>query len=137
MNIVGIERLIYGVQDLDASTRFHEDLGMERVRSGADGADFSMRNDTLVQLRRADDSSLPPAKIRWLPHLNGSTVREVVWGVDNAQTLQAIATELTKDREVTQDDDGTLHAVDDCGFHIGFAITKRNGVGIRPILSVS
>jgi catechol 2,3-dioxygenase-like lactoylglutathione lyase family enzyme len=132
MNILGIERLVYGVQDLEASVRFHQDLGMELVESSQSGADFRMRNDTRVQLRRADDASLPPARIQWLPHLNGSTVREVVWGADSAQTLQEIATELTRDRNVTEDNTGTLHTIDDCGFHVGFAVTRRSGASLEP-----
>jgi hypothetical protein len=131
LNIVGIEKLYYGVEDMDASIRFHQDLGMEKEESGRHGADFRLRNDTHVHLRAANDASLPPATIRWLPHLTGSTVREVIWGVDNAATLEAVATEISRDREVTRDAAGVLHTVDDCGFHIGFMVTKRKDVAVE------
>jgi catechol 2,3-dioxygenase-like lactoylglutathione lyase family enzyme len=132
MNIIGIEKLYYGVQDMDAATRFHEDWGMERADAGKNGADFRMRNDTFVHLRRADDASLPALKVTWLPHLSGSTMREVIWGVDNAQTLQSIGRELSKDRDVRQDGAGTLHVVDDAGLHVGFAVTQRKNVSLEP-----
>src|SRR3954447_19556591 len=132
MNIVGIEKLYYGVEDMDASICFHEELGMERADSGRSGADFRMRNNTFVHLRPADDASLAPSKVKWLPHLSRSTMREVVWGVDNAQTLEAIGAELGKDRDIRTDAAGILHTTDDGGLPVGFMVTQGKPVSLEP-----
>jgi naringenin degradation protein FdeC len=132
MNIVGIENITYGVEDMDASIRFHDDLGMERIDAGRNGTDFRLLNGAMVQLRGADDPALPPPKIDWLPHLNRSTVREVIWGVGDREALAAIGAELGKDREVTQDDAGVLHTVDETGFHIGFALSAARRLAAEP-----
>jgi hypothetical protein len=132
MTILGAEQLIYGVEDLEKSDRFHDDWGMERIASGRHGSDFRLLNDTTVHLRAASDASLPPATIRWLPHLMGSTLREAIWGVDSAESLDAIGAELTRDREVRRDADGVLHTVDDSGFHIGFMVTRRKEIILKP-----
>ncbi len=67
---------------------------------------------------------MPPARIDW-EHLTKSTVREVVWGVDGPSTLEAIATELSNNRDVRAGADGTIHSADDLGFAIGFRISRR------------
>jgi hypothetical protein len=124
MNIVGIERITYGVADLALAARFHRDWGLECVEQGEAGCEFRLPNDTTIALRRADDGALPPATIDWAP-LNDSTAREVVWGVDNAATLDAIGAELGRDRDVRRDNRGVLRTVDDDGYHIGFMVTER------------
>ena len=124
MNIVGIERIYYGVADIALASRFHKDYGLEPIEEGENGADFRLLNNTTVHLRRADDGKLPAALINWA-HLNDSTAREVIWGVDNAATLDAIGAELQKDREVRADNEGVLHTADDQGYRIGFMVTER------------
>lgn len=123
MNIVGIESLVYGVEDVEDAVRYHEDWGLERLDKG----DFALADGTSVHIRRADDASLPPPKIEW-EHLGGSTVRELVWGVDTPATLEAIGAELSTDRDVTADAQGALHSTDDLGFHIAFRVTGRTKV---------
>jgi catechol 2,3-dioxygenase-like lactoylglutathione lyase family enzyme len=71
MTITRVERVVYGVADLDECTRFFEDFGLER---GA-GTRFATQTGQVVELRAADDAALPPAVE------DGSTIREVVWGV--------------------------------------------------------
>ncbi len=124
MNIVGLDSLVYGVDDVDAAIRFHQDWGLESLGRGASGAEFALPDRTTVVVRRADDSALPPATIEW-EHLGASTVREVVWGVDAPATLAAIAAELATDRDVRPGDDGTIHSADDLGAAIAFRISRR------------
>ena len=85
MNIVGLDSLIYGVDDIDAAIRFHEDWGLELLERGASGADFALADGTTVHVRRANDAALPAARIDW-EHLDASTAREVVWAVDAPAT---------------------------------------------------
>ena len=103
MNIVGLDALVYGVDDVDAAIRYHEDWGLERLESASAGADFALADGTTVHVRRADEDALPPARIDW-ERLTKSTVREVVWGVDTPATPEAIATELSNDRDVRAGD---------------------------------
>lgn len=119
MNILGVESVIYGVEDMDSATRFHVDWGLELTHSDAAGADFKLPDDTTVHIRSMDDSSLPPASVP------GSTAREVIWGVADQATLEAIGAELSRDREVTTDGEGGLHSADDLGYRLGFKLSAR------------
>ncbi len=125
MNIVGIERIYYGAAKVALAARFHKDYGLDLLDEGANGADFRLLNDTTIHIRRADEESLPKANIDW-PGLDGSTAREVVWGVDTAETLDKIGAELAKDREVRADNAGLIHAVDDQGYALAFMVTQRS-----------
>jgi hypothetical protein len=40
MNIVGLQSVTYGAEDVDAATRFQEDWGLELVENGTTGSDF-------------------------------------------------------------------------------------------------
>jgi catechol 2,3-dioxygenase-like lactoylglutathione lyase family enzyme len=117
MTITRIEALTFGVLDLDACIRFFGDLGLEEAEAGATGATFRTPENQLVHLRLADDPGLPASAAA------APTIREVVWGVDTRDAVAAIAAELAKDRTVTAGADGTLHALDNTGFGIGFAVT--------------
>ncbi len=124
MNIVGVESLVYGSEDVDAAIRFHEDWGLELKDKSATGADFALPDRTTVHVRGIGDTALPPASVP------GSTVREVIWGVEDAASLEAIGAELARDRDVTTGADGTLHSHDDLGYRIGFRLTARIAVPV-------
>ena len=119
MNIIGVEAVIYGVEDIDAATRFHVDWGLELTDKSATGSDFKLPDDTTVHVRGIDDASLPPASVP------GSTAREVIWGVEDKATLEAIGAELSSDREVTADADRGLHSYDKIGYRLGFKLSAR------------
>jgi catechol-2,3-dioxygenase len=124
--IVGLETVVYGVEDLALSARFFEDFGLETVERGDHGRTFEMPEKTSLQLRLHDDASLPAA-----PEA-GSTIREIVWGVDTAEHVNALGAELATDRAVTTDSEGTIHTVDDAGYGIAFTVTKREAVILEP-----
>jgi catechol 2,3-dioxygenase-like lactoylglutathione lyase family enzyme len=52
-------------------------------------------------------------------------LRKTIYGVLDQATLGAIAEELGRDREVRKLDDGSIEAVDDMGFVLGFQVTVR------------
>ena len=52
-------------------------------------------------------------------------MREITWGVKTKRDLTAIANELSKDRDVVEDKDGTIRATDNSGLGIAFRKTKR------------
>lgn len=128
MNIVGVESMTYGVADLDEAIRYHEDWGLTLLDKTDRSADFELVDGTTLHLRRSDDAGLPPARVNWLPHLMKSTVREIIWGAADQSTLDAIKAEMSKDRDVTTDEDGTIHTIDAQNNPIGFTVTKRREI---------
>ena len=114
MKISRIESLVYGVEDVDAGTRYFDDWGLQCVERGAKGADFRLPSGQSILVRAATDATLPAAPD------GGSTLRETVWGVDDAASLERIGAELGRDRDVKSDAQGGLHAHDVSGFAIGF-----------------
>lgn len=130
MNIIGVESIIYGVMDLEECSRYFTDWGLIPASQDESNAVFETLEKTTVKLRKADDPSLPPQHCD-TPFFKGSCGREVIWGVDTQMTLAAIGDEICKDREVTETEDGSLHAIDDAGNPIGFAITQREPVKLE------
>jgi catechol-2,3-dioxygenase len=118
MPIERIETLTYGVADMAACTRYWEDIGLEKVEGGAKGATFRTPTNQHVFLRMMDDPALPKAPEQ------GPTMREAVWGVDSTDSLEKIAAELSKDREVTRSSDGIIHSRDETGYAIAFGLTN-------------
>jgi catechol 2,3-dioxygenase-like lactoylglutathione lyase family enzyme len=119
MPIIGLEAVVYGVDDVATSARFLSDFGLETRDQGAASATLTVAGEgTRVELREIDDPSLPPAVEA------GSTMREIVWAVSDKGSLQRIAGELNKDREVAEDSDGRLHVIGPGGFGLAFEVTK-------------
>lgn len=120
MNILGPDYLVFGVDDVAGCRQFLLDYGLTEKQNGY----FQALDGTGVLLRERDDPLLPPALA------SGSQLRETVYGVADQATLNAIADELHKDREVYIDEDGVVHSHDDMGFALGFRITQRLPVAL-------
>jgi catechol 2,3-dioxygenase-like lactoylglutathione lyase family enzyme len=117
MTVMRVERVVYGVTDLDECVRFLGDFGLERVAGGdRPGARFATQTGQIVELRAADDPSLPPAVE------DGPTVREIVWGVDSPEALGDLTAGLGGDRDVTAAA-GEAHTVDETGFGVGLTVS--------------
>jgi catechol 2,3-dioxygenase-like lactoylglutathione lyase family enzyme len=119
MAVLGIDKLVFGVEDMKAAKKFYNDFGLTKIREKADYALYRTANQAEVELH--------PAKAKHLPKAfqSGSTLRELIWGVDSKAALKMIATELKKDRDVTVDKDGTVHTYDPSGLGIAFRLTQR------------
>jgi catechol 2,3-dioxygenase-like lactoylglutathione lyase family enzyme len=120
MNIIGPDGLVFGVDDVAACTQYLTDYGLQPVGNGR----FEALDGTYIELRARDDASLPPALG------TGSMLRRTVYGVADAATLEAIATELGRDREVRRLADGSIEAADDLGFVLGFQVTVRRPLSL-------
>jgi catechol 2,3-dioxygenase-like lactoylglutathione lyase family enzyme len=123
MALLGVESLVYGVADLDQCTRFYEDFGLELVQRDERVSRFGVAERSSVILRRHDDPALPP------PFLAEPGPREIIWGVDSQESLDAVTAELGRDRPVQIDADGTAHCCDDAGMRIGFRKFLRQPPG--------
>ena len=116
MKILRIEELMFGAEDVAAGTKYLDDWGLETIARSDKGGDFTMPSGQVIKVRAANDDSLP------MTNETGSALREAIWGVDNRASLDEIATELSRDRNVRRDADGALHTVDPHGFAIGFRV---------------
>ena len=126
MNVTNLESVIFGVDDLESCRRFWTDFGL--TESELNGAPcFTCQDGSGVVLRRIDDPGLPAAVEP------GATLREAVFGVRSSADLDAIAAELDKDRPVSVDTEGTVHAVDPLGFPIAFRVSRRKNVAAPPL----
>jgi catechol 2,3-dioxygenase-like lactoylglutathione lyase family enzyme len=124
MALLGIETLVYGVDDLDSCTRFYEDFGLTLTERDANASRFLLPEGSALILRHAGDPALPE------PFLAASGPREIIWGVDSKESLDALVGDLRRDRAVTLDPDGTAHCRDEAGICIGFRVFAR-----RPVIA--
>ena len=122
MGIVRIEEARFGVTDVPECVRFFRDFGLEELDSGTHGATFATPAGQRLQLLCEDDPSLPPAVE------TGSTIREVVWGVDDAAALQLLADRLSSDRDVELGADGVARTRDNTGFGLGLRVAAPRPV---------
>ncbi|OFC70321.1 VOC family protein [Alteromonas confluentis] len=115
MNIIGPDLLIFGVDDVEACKQFALDYGLTQASEHR----FVALDGTGIDIYSKDDSCLPA------PLETGSSIRKTIYGVADTATVDAIYDELSKDREVKRLDDGSIEAVDDMGFVLGFQVTMR------------
>lgn len=123
MSITNVETVTFGVEDLETSRRFWRDFGLNEGERDT----WSAADGSAVLLRAWSDPALPAAIE------GGSTAREVTFGVDSKEHLAALAAELARDRPVSEDAAGTIHAVDPLGFAIAFRLTRRQRVVAPPL----
>jgi catechol 2,3-dioxygenase-like lactoylglutathione lyase family enzyme len=119
VNIVGLDALVFAVDDLQACSDCLRDYGLSAVELDASGGRFEALDGTAVVIRMGDDPRLPPGTFAT------PSLRETIYGVAAASDLDAIEDELARDRSVSRDEHGALHSVDDLGFAIGFQVTCR------------
>lgn len=119
MNIIGPDALVFGVDDVAACSQYLIDYGLKPVDVGAVGGRFEALDGTAIILAHKDDPTLPA------PLGTASMLRKTIYGVGDGAALAAIAEELGRDRDVKRLDDGSLEAVDDMGFALGFQVTVR------------
>lgn len=126
MSIVGIERVVYGVDDLLACSRFYERFGLPSVEQSVERAEFRLAEGSRVVLLPHDHPSLPPR------YAQGNGVREVIWGVGDRAALDALARDLAQDREVAVDQGGVVRSRDDSGIPFGLTLWRREPVLAAP-----
>lgn len=126
MSIIGIESVVYAVDDVDLATRYFTDFGLPLVEHDGSGARFVLEQGCSVVVRRGDD----PALAR--PWYQGNGVREVIWGVDNMESLEALVAKVAVDRPVSRDVDGSAHFLAPDDIPMGLRVYKRKRVLFAP-----
>lgn len=120
MNIIGLEALVFGVDNVAACAQYLTDYGL----APAGGGRFEALDGTAIVLAAQDDPALPPGLA------TASMLRKTIHAVADGATLDAIAAELSKDREVRRLPDGSIESVDDLGFVIGFQVARRRPLSL-------
>ena len=116
---VGIDAAIFGAPDLAVARKLFSDFGLKKLKDTKSGLIFATEIGSEIVIRPTGAKDLAPK-------LNpGSEFREVIWGVASARDVERIAAELSRDREVRRDRDGTIHAVDDGGVNIGIRLWRH------------
>ncbi|WP_082683244.1 VOC family protein [Entomohabitans teleogrylli] len=115
--VTGIERLEFGVTDLQACARFMQDFGLTPAADATPpGREFTTLSGARVALASLQDSELPA------PFEDGSTLRRMTWGVASAADLAALAPRL-------RDCPGFRETAD------GLECRDPNGMTLRIIVS--
>jgi catechol 2,3-dioxygenase-like lactoylglutathione lyase family enzyme len=120
MTILGIDEITYGCEDLATCRSFFSDWGLRFTGEQAGRLVFETLNGCRVIVAdptHAGEQALPPGTEE------GSTLREVVWGVQDGESLGALRARI-----------GRLPSFIDGGLRIG--CTDPNGLAVRFQTSV-
>lgn len=126
MPIIGIESVLYGVADIGETVRFFTDLGLPLAYHNKEEACFRLEEGSRVLIRHIDDSAVPKSV------LQGYGIKEAIWGVDSQESLDALAANLGRDRELRRDADGTVRFLTDCGIPLGLRVFDRKKATYAP-----
>jgi len=130
MNIIGLDMLTFGVDDLEAAAQFLKDYGLTETERGAHGGTYVAADGTGLIIRKSTDPSLPVAVAP------SPTCRDTLYGVADEATLEAIRAELSKDREVKSLPDGIIRSTDEDGYSISFRVTRRHPPQV-PVVGIN
>lgn len=98
MAIIGIERLVYGVDDIEKSARFFRDFGLRELEEEGDAVHFELANGARVVLLPLGHPALPQGG-----RVVGQGVQEVVWGVDSPAALDRLCARVEQVVPVRRD----------------------------------
>jgi len=122
MKILGLQELRFGVSDIETPRLFLRDWNLEPIAGSNSEIRYTTLDAAEIRLLPEDSQLLPPA-------VNSECkLREIIWAVDSQAELDKIAAELSSDRRLIQSADGTIHAVDDSGLGVAFALSA-----LRPL----
>jgi catechol 2,3-dioxygenase-like lactoylglutathione lyase family enzyme len=123
MSILGIESVVFGVDDLDENTRFWSDFGLPLESCTGDEAVFRLASGSRIILKMHGDVGLPSPD-----PFPGNGAKETVWGVDTTENLEKLVAGLSTDRAVRRDPDGAAHCLADDGQPIGLRVWAKRQV---------
>lgn len=127
MAIIGIEALVYGVENVEESARFFDDFGLVRSEEdGADGVAYALPEGSRVLVLPRDDARFAASAVE------GSGVQEVIWGVSDQAALDRLVRDLSSDLDVTVDARGIARFVTPFGIAMGLRVFAR-----RPFVSAT
>jgi catechol-2,3-dioxygenase len=126
MDVLGIDEITYGADDLPACKTFFADWGLKLVEENEGLLAFETLNGCRVLVHRSDDPALPPAIEA------GPTLREVVWGVSSADVMDrfgAIVRELPG--AYADAAAGRIGCTDPNGLAVRFQVSRKQDVDVQ------
>ena len=126
MNFTGIEKIVHGVEDLTKCMQFYDDWGLAKISFDEKSALYKTMDGSEVLLCHKNDPELPPAIEE------GSTIRHVVWGVKDRDSLTEVKNKILG-CETYSEFDGNPACIDPNGLSTSFRITQRQAVDIKVI----
>lgn len=126
MGINGIGALRYIVSDVNVSTRFFCDFGLPLTHQDKGVSIFTLDEGSVLEIRQADNKRLPRCEIE------GFGVNEVVWGVDEPDSIARFADDLSRDHDVSEGVDGSIRFVPAFGIPMALRLFPKKGVLYAP-----
>ncbi|HEV8259170.1 MAG TPA: VOC family protein [Burkholderiales bacterium] len=117
---MGIDSIVYGVEDMEICHRFFSDWGLETVRRTASEVVLKTRQGPSAILRNLNTQVFP-----FPGPQPGSGLREVVWGVRSLRDLDSIDKALSRHYPVIRSSDGAVHSIDPFGYGVGFTLWRH------------
>jgi len=122
MGITGIDRVVFGVEDMEKNHRFFTDWGLKEMSKEPDRIVFETLDGGEIVLRPADADDLAPA------FEAGSTLREVVWGVADTAALEALRRRIGDTSEPSADQ--APACTDPNGMRLSFRVSQQRTVDV-------
>ena len=116
MAVLGIESIIYCVDDISRSVDFFEDFGLRLFQRDQRRARFKLPDSANVVVQSQARDAIPGSGV------TGPGVHEVIWGVDCQEHLDQLVAQVESDRPVRRDPDGTAHFVIEGGIPMGLRL---------------
>lgn len=128
MNILGIDQITFGAQDLPTCRRFFADWGLTLVDEDPQQLVFESLNGCRVVVAHSDKPGLP-AGVEPDP-----TLREVVWCVADAAALDVLRTRL-RGQPGFVDDGARIGCTDPNGLAVRVQVTRKRPVELAAAVS--
>ena len=127
MSILGVESVVFAVDDLENCARFWDDFGLNPVSNDPGEAVFDVMSGSKIIVRKHGDSRLPPK------NFIGNGVVLTTWGVESQESLDQITSSLKKDGvDLQKQDDGSVILQCPDGQWIALKVWAK-----KPVVSVA
>jgi catechol-2,3-dioxygenase len=123
MDVLGIDEITYGADDLAQCKRFFADWGLQLTEEGEGLLVYETMNGCRVLVRHCDDPALPPA---FEP---GPTLREVVWGVSSNEVLTRFGERMAALPDFV-DQGERKGCTDPNGMAVRFQVTRKRDIDV-------
>ena len=124
MDVLGIDEITYGADDLPGCKTFFLDWGLKLVDESASALVFETMNACRVIVRPCDDPALPPAIEA------GPTLREVVWGLSSAEALERFRA-IVRALPDPVDGGDRIGCTDPNGLAVRFQVSRKHDVDVE------